>query len=193
MRHSRCPILDTRPHRAAGWGIERSDTVFLLASNYSPQGKLFVQTCTSPKSKYLYLAKIQVFDSSEHRKGLVTDVSGPQRNACPGTLTHEQAWFPCSARSAETALSGGAEGSRLGAGNDRSRMDSMDQSWEARTVVIVARCFGLGVKAGSSAGVTLPSVFSRCRDFDCLGTCCEKGSGEKPRRFVSGVRNGRRW
>ena len=22
-----------------------------------------------------------------HRKGLVTDVSGPQRNACPGTLT----------------------------------------------------------------------------------------------------------
>jgi hypothetical protein len=23
-----------------------------------------------------------------HRKGLVTDVSGPQRNACPGTLTH---------------------------------------------------------------------------------------------------------
>src|SRR6202042_235560 len=24
---------------------------------------------------------------SRHRKGLVTDVSGPQRNACPGTLT----------------------------------------------------------------------------------------------------------
>jgi len=23
----------------------------------------------------------------QHRKGLVTDVSGPQRNACPGTLT----------------------------------------------------------------------------------------------------------
>jgi len=30
--------------------------------------------------------------NSNHRdrKGLVTDVSGPQRNACPGTLTHEE-------------------------------------------------------------------------------------------------------
>jgi hypothetical protein len=25
-----------------------------------------------------------------HRKGLVTDVSGAQRNACPGTLTPEE-------------------------------------------------------------------------------------------------------
>jgi hypothetical protein len=28
-----------------------------------------------------------VNSNHRHRKGLVTDVSGPQRNACPGTLT----------------------------------------------------------------------------------------------------------
>jgi len=27
------------------------------------------------------------FQPGQSRKGLVTDVSGPQRNACPGTLT----------------------------------------------------------------------------------------------------------
>jgi len=27
--------------------------------------------------------------SNQHRKGLVTDVSGPQRNVCPGTLTSD--------------------------------------------------------------------------------------------------------
>jgi hypothetical protein len=29
----------------------------------------------------------QIGWSFQHRKGVVTDVSGPQRNACPGTLT----------------------------------------------------------------------------------------------------------
>jgi hypothetical protein len=29
------------------------------------------------------------------RKGLVTDVSGPQRNACPGTLTPSMSLFQC--------------------------------------------------------------------------------------------------
>ena len=37
-------------------------------------------------------------------KGLVTDVSGPQRNACPGTLIPQEAWLPCWARSAGHAL-----------------------------------------------------------------------------------------
>ena len=34
------------------------------------------------------LQRQQIGWSSHHRKGLVTNVSGPQRNACPGTLTH---------------------------------------------------------------------------------------------------------
>jgi hypothetical protein len=33
------------------------------------------------------LQKQQISWTPQHRKGLVTDVSGPQRNACPGTLT----------------------------------------------------------------------------------------------------------
>ena len=39
--------------------------------------------------------RLYVFSCPPHtnhsaRKGLVTDVSGPQRNACPGTLTHQE-------------------------------------------------------------------------------------------------------
>src|SRR5271155_893657 len=35
-----------------------------------------------------YMSSRAPFNSNHrHRKGLVTDVSGPQRNACPGTLT----------------------------------------------------------------------------------------------------------
>jgi hypothetical protein len=41
------------------------------------------------------------------RKGLVTDVSGPQRNACPGTLTPSEAWLPYSCAK-RTRLSGWA-------------------------------------------------------------------------------------
>ena len=34
-----------------------------------------------------YVFSFLLNSSHSHRKGLVTDVSGPQRNACPGTLT----------------------------------------------------------------------------------------------------------
>jgi hypothetical protein len=34
-----------------------------------------------------YMFPMPVNSTHRHRKGLVTDVSGPQRNACPGTLT----------------------------------------------------------------------------------------------------------
>jgi hypothetical protein len=36
------------------------------------------------------VARAQRVRSFQHRKGLVTDVSGPQRNVCPGTLTPER-------------------------------------------------------------------------------------------------------
>jgi hypothetical protein len=38
-----------------------------------------------------YMSSYALKPNHRHRKGLVTDVSGPQRNACPGTLT---AWYP---------------------------------------------------------------------------------------------------
>jgi hypothetical protein len=35
----------------------------------------------------IYVFSCHLNSRHRHRKGLVTDVSGPQRNACPGTLT----------------------------------------------------------------------------------------------------------
>ncbi len=37
---------------------------------------------------WIYVFSCPLHSNRRHRKGLVTDVSGPQRNACPGTLTH---------------------------------------------------------------------------------------------------------
>ena len=45
--------------------------------------------------------------SKRHRKGLVTDVSGPQRNACPGTLTSAKVWLPYRVRSMQNGSGGG--------------------------------------------------------------------------------------
>jgi hypothetical protein len=36
---------------------------------------------------WIYVFSCPLNWNRRHRKGLVTDVSGPQRNACPGTLT----------------------------------------------------------------------------------------------------------
>src|SRR5437879_1806452 len=36
---------------------------------------------------WIYVFSCPLNSNHRHRKGLVTDVSGPQRNACPGTLT----------------------------------------------------------------------------------------------------------
>jgi len=36
---------------------------------------------------WIYVFSSPLNSNHRHRKGLVTDVSGPQRNACPGTLT----------------------------------------------------------------------------------------------------------
>ena len=36
---------------------------------------------------WIYVFSCPLTPNHRHRKGLVTDVSGPQRNACPGTLT----------------------------------------------------------------------------------------------------------
>jgi hypothetical protein len=36
---------------------------------------------------WIYVFSCSLNSNHRHRKGLVTDVSGPQRNACPGTLT----------------------------------------------------------------------------------------------------------
>jgi hypothetical protein len=35
---------------------------------------------------WIYVFSCPLNSNHRHRKGLVTDVSGPQRNACPGTL-----------------------------------------------------------------------------------------------------------
>src|SRR5580704_412350 len=35
---------------------------------------------------WIYVFSSPLNSNHRHRKGLVTDVSGPQRNACPGTL-----------------------------------------------------------------------------------------------------------
>ena len=35
----------------------------------------------------MYVSLFPTDLNHSHRKGVVTDVSGPQRNACPGTLT----------------------------------------------------------------------------------------------------------
>src|ERR1035438_6436430 len=37
---------------------------------------------------WIYVFYNPLNSNHRHRKGLVTDVSGPQRNACPGTLAH---------------------------------------------------------------------------------------------------------
>ncbi len=39
---------------------------------------------------WIYVFWCPLKSNHRHRKGLVTDVSGPQRNACPGTLTSEE-------------------------------------------------------------------------------------------------------
>ena len=39
---------------------------------------------------WIYVFSCPLNSNHRHRKGLVTDVSGPQRNACPGTLTPER-------------------------------------------------------------------------------------------------------
>jgi hypothetical protein len=36
---------------------------------------------------WIYVFSCPLNSNHRHRKGLVTDVSGPQRNACPGTLS----------------------------------------------------------------------------------------------------------
>ena len=36
---------------------------------------------------WIYIFSCPLNPMTHYRKGLVTDVSGPQRNACPGTLT----------------------------------------------------------------------------------------------------------
>src|SRR5271168_4370633 len=36
---------------------------------------------------WIYVFSCPLSSNHRHRKGLVTDVSGPRRNACPGTLT----------------------------------------------------------------------------------------------------------
>jgi hypothetical protein len=38
---------------------------------------------------WIYVFSCPLNSNHRHRKGLVTDVSGPQRNACPGTLSGE--------------------------------------------------------------------------------------------------------
>ena len=37
-----------------------------------------------------YMSSHALKSNHRHRKGLITDVSGPQRNACPGALTSVQ-------------------------------------------------------------------------------------------------------
>jgi hypothetical protein len=39
---------------------------------------------------WIYVFSCPLNSNHRHRKGLVTDVSGPQRNACPGTLSPER-------------------------------------------------------------------------------------------------------
>ena len=39
---------------------------------------------------WIYVFSCPLNSNHRHRKGLVTDVSGPQRNTCPGTLTPEE-------------------------------------------------------------------------------------------------------
>ena len=39
---------------------------------------------------WIYVFSCPLNSNHRHRKGLVTDVSGPQRNACPGTLTPQE-------------------------------------------------------------------------------------------------------
>ena len=41
---------------------------------------------------WIYVFSCLLNSNHRHRKGLVTDVSGPQRNACPGTLTPLEAF-----------------------------------------------------------------------------------------------------
>jgi len=44
---------------------------------------------------WIYVFWCPLNSNHRHRKGLVTDVSGPQRNACPGTLTPSMSLFEC--------------------------------------------------------------------------------------------------
>ena len=49
---------------------------------------------TFPRPRRLDICLLMPLNSNHrHRKGLVTDVSGPQRNACPGTLTSGRLGF----------------------------------------------------------------------------------------------------
>ena len=49
---------------------------------------------------WIYVFLMPLKSNHRHRKGLVTDVSGPQRNACPGTLTLARFGFRIRARGA---------------------------------------------------------------------------------------------
>src|SRR5271168_3648788 len=62
---------------------------------------------------WIYVFSCTLNSNHCHLKGLVTDVSGPQRNACPGTLTPERGLSSFSARS------GGRSGWALRAGTAR--------------------------------------------------------------------------
>src|ERR1700684_1215543 len=53
---------------------------------------------------WIYVLSCPLNSTHRHRKGLVTDVSGPQRNACPGTLMSP--YSPCAAWRLLGALAG---------------------------------------------------------------------------------------
>jgi hypothetical protein len=62
-----------------------------------------------------------------HRKGLVTDVSGPQRNACPGTLTPERglvSLFACAARKPMRVAVAGGNGPLKWVTEDAQRLET---------------------------------------------------------------------
>jgi hypothetical protein len=59
------------------------------------------------------------------RKGLVTDVSGPQRNACPGTLTSQEGLVSLLGAERMRSHFAVATGPALRAGN-QVRTDSLD-------------------------------------------------------------------
>jgi hypothetical protein len=43
---------------------------------------------------WVYVFSCPLYSNHRYRKGLVTDVSGPQRNACPGTLNGKERGRP---------------------------------------------------------------------------------------------------
>jgi len=104
--------------------------------NHSPQ-RFNLQSDGGPYNSHslddwMYDFSCPVNSNHRHRKGLVTDVSGPQRNACTGTLTPLSRFCCCFCSSND-------QGRRCGQDTRSLRNSVLGTEWAANVFASVAR------------------------------------------------------